>query len=150
MDLSMFKTSGWNLLQHSNRKLLEESIEENEVQLLLIRIPSRDSFLRIQCLERHVASVDPNVKELMPLREGLHVTTQCYMRQHDECLYSTSWRESTRTKFMHISSECSKIRSESSEYMWKTMGVLKNSWRVKKTWRATLKNMHRKFGRETG
>ena len=44
-------------------------------------------------------SSDQHAKELMPLREGLHVGMQCYTRQHDECLHPTSWRESTRTKF---------------------------------------------------
>ena len=30
MDLSIFEISGWNILQPSNRKLLEEYIDENE------------------------------------------------------------------------------------------------------------------------
>ena len=47
MDLSIFKIGGWNRLQHSNRKLLEELIDENE-PWLFIGIPSRDSFLMIQ------------------------------------------------------------------------------------------------------
>ena len=54
---------------------------ENEPRLL-IRIPSRDSFLLIQTLERHLVSADPNVKEWMPLRDGLHEMMQCYRRQH--------------------------------------------------------------------
>ena len=37
----------------------------------------------------------------------------------------------TRMKFTNMPSECSKMRSESSEYMWKTTGALKNRWRVK-------------------
>ena len=32
---------------------------------------------------------------------------------------------------MNLPSECSKMRSDSSEYMWKTTGALKNSWRIK-------------------
>ena len=87
MDLTILKISGWNILQHSKRKLFEESIKQNELQLLLIGIPSRDSFLMIQYLERHVASVGPIVKESMPLTENIHVTTQllhatarCFMK----------------------------------------------------------------------
>ena len=38
MDLSIFKISGWNILQPSNRKLLEKGIEENYSQLLSIKI----------------------------------------------------------------------------------------------------------------
>ena len=32
MDLFTFKIGGWNILQSSNRKLLEEGIEENDSQ----------------------------------------------------------------------------------------------------------------------
>ena len=88
MDLSVIKIGGWNILQSSNRKLLEEFINENE-PWLLIRIPSKDSFLMIRHLERHLASSDQHVKELMSLREGLHVGMQCYMRQHDAGLHPT-------------------------------------------------------------
>ena len=42
-------------------------------------------------------------------------------------------RESTRMKFINIPSECSKMRSESSEYMWKTTNFFTNSWRMKIT-----------------
>ena len=82
MDLSFFKIFGWNTLQPSNPKLLEEFIDENE-PWLLIRIPSRDAFLTIQYLERHLACSDQHMKRLIPLREGIHVTTQGHMRQHD-------------------------------------------------------------------
>ena len=68
-DLFIFKIGGWNILQSSNRKLLEEFFSENDPRLL-IRIPSRGSFLMMQYLERHFVSADPNVKELMPLCEG--------------------------------------------------------------------------------
>ena len=47
MDLSISKIGGWNIQQSSNRKSLEEFIEENEPWLLLIRIPCKDLFLRI-------------------------------------------------------------------------------------------------------
>ena len=67
MDLSIFKVGGWKILQLSNRKLLEESIEEDELQLLLISILNRDSFL-----------VMHYVKELTLLRDGLHETVQCF------------------------------------------------------------------------
>ena len=111
MDLYVFKIGGWNILQPSNRKLSEEFINENE-PWLSIRIPSRDSFLMIQYLERHFVSADPNVKELMPLREGLYEMMQCYKRQHfaaSNDLYEdprrhSSWKESTRMKFMNMPS----------------------------------------------
>ena len=139
MDLFMFKIGGWNILQPSNRKLLEEFINENE-PWLLIRVPSRDSFLMIQYLERHFVSADPNVKELMPLREGLHEMTQRHRRQHfaasndlhEHPRRHSSWKESARMKFMNMPSECSKRRSESSKYMWKTKGAFINSWRISK------------------
>ena len=111
VDLPIFKISGWNILQHSKRQLLEESIEEDELQLLHIGIPNRDAFFMMQYLERHFMSVDSNVKELMPLSEDIHVTTQGYMQQHDvEWKHEhpgghTSWRESTRMKFMNIQME---------------------------------------------
>ena len=115
MDLSTFKIGGWNL-QPSNRKLLEEFIDENE-PWLLIRTPGRDPFFMIQYLDGHSASSDQHMKELMPLREGLHVTTQCCMRQHDACRHSASWRESMRRKFMRgliCRWKAQKMRSESS------------------------------------
>ena len=83
----VFKVGGWNILQPSIRKLSEEFTDEHE-PWLLIGIPSRDSSLMMQYLERHFVSSHQHVKALMPLREGLHVTTQCYMRQHDTCRHS--------------------------------------------------------------
>ena len=80
MDLSIFKIGGWNSLQPINQNLLEEFIDENE-PWLLIRIPSRDPVRVTQYLERHSVSSDRHMKKLMSLREGLHVTMQCYMRQ---------------------------------------------------------------------
>ena len=148
MGLSFFKIGGWNILQPSNRKLFEESIEEDELQLLLIGILSRDSFLVIHY-----------VKELPPLREGLHEMMQCYKRQHfaaSEDLHEyprghSSWRESTRMKFMNIQMEYSKMRSESSEHMRETTGALKNSCGIKNNLGELFwKNTHRKFGREIG
>ena len=129
VGLSVFKIDGRNSLQPSDRKLLEEFIDENEL-CLLIGIPNRDSFLTIQYSERHSASSDLHVKELMPLREGLHVTTQCYLRQHDACRHSASLRESTRRKFMKgpmCRGNVQKMRSESSGYMWKTTGAFLKS-----------------------
>ena len=84
-------------------------------------------------------SADPNVKELMPLCEGLHEMLQCCRRQHiaaSDDLHEhprrhSSWRESTRLKFTNIQMGYSKRRSESSECMWKTAGALLNSWRIK-------------------
>ena len=74
---------------------------------------------------------DLNVKEWMSLREGLHERMQCDMRQHfaerywlhEHPIRQSSWTESTRMKFMNMPSECSKMRSESSEYVWKTTGA---------------------------
>ena len=81
MDLSIFKSGGWNSLRPINQNLLEEFIDENE-PWLLVRIPRRDPFFVTQYLERHFASSDQYMKKLMSLREGLHVMMQCYMRQH--------------------------------------------------------------------
>ena len=61
MDLSTLKIGGWSSLQPSNRKLLEELIDENE-PWLLIGIPSRDAFLMTQYSERHCVSSDQHVK----------------------------------------------------------------------------------------
>ena len=121
MDLSLFKVGGWKILQLSIRKLLEESIEEDELQLLFLGTLSRDSFL-----------VMHHVKELTLLREGLHEMVQRYKRQHfvasnnlhEHSRGHSSWRESTRMKFMNIQMEYPKMRSESSEYMWKTRVIL--------------------------
>ena len=82
-------------------------------------------------------SVDSNVKEWMPLSEDIHVTTQGYMQLHDaEWRHEhprgyTSWRASTRMKFMNTQMEYSKMRWESSEYMWKTTGAFISSWSIK-------------------
>ena len=81
MDLSIFKTGGWNSLQPSNQKMLEEFTDENE-PWLLIGIPNRDPFFLTHYLERRSVSSDQYVKELMSLREGLHVMMQRDMRQH--------------------------------------------------------------------
>ena len=76
--------------------------------------------------------VDSNVKELMPLREDIHVTTQGYMQQrdvewrHEHPGGHTSWRESTRMKLMNIQMKFSKMRPEPSEHMWETTGVFIN------------------------
>ena len=71
MDLSKFKIRGWKSLQAMNQTLLEEFLDENELQLLLLGILSRDSFL-----------VMHYVKELTLLRQGLHEMMQCNRRQH--------------------------------------------------------------------
>ena len=111
MDLSIFKIGGWNSLQPINQNLLEEFIDKNE-PWLLIGIPSRDPFFATQYLDRHSASSDQHMKKLMPLREGLRVMMQCYMRQHfaDRCWLHehpgghASWREPTMRKFTKESS----------------------------------------------
>ena len=84
----------------------------------------------IRYLERDLASSDQHVKELMPLREGLHEMMQCDMRQHFAERYwvheylrrRASWRESTGMKFMNIEMESSMMRSESSQCMSETTG----------------------------
>ena len=101
MDLLIFTIGGWYILQSSNRKLLEESMDENE-PWLLIRSPSEDSFFMTRCWERLLASLDQHVKELMSLREGLHVTTQGYIRQHFADRHSASWRETTSRKIHEV------------------------------------------------
>ena len=121
MDLPIFKIGGWNILQPSSRKLLEESIEEDELQLLLIGSLSRYSFFVMHC-----------VKELMLLCEGTHEMMQCHKRQHfaasndlhEYPIGYSSWRESTRREFIKIQMESSQMRSESSEYMSKTKAIL--------------------------
>ena len=96
---SIFKIGGWNSMQPINQKLLETFVDENE-PWLLIGIPSRDPIFVTQYLERHSVSSDQLMKKLMSLRKGLHVMMQCFMRQHDACRHSASWRESTRRKLM--------------------------------------------------
>ena len=132
MDLSIFKIGGWNSSQLSNRRLLEEFVDENE-PLLLIGTPSRDPFLVTQYLERHSVSSDQHMMKLMSLREGLHVMMQCDMRQHIADRYwlhehpggHASWRELRMRKLTKESTThfvqgrvCSwnvqKMRSESS------------------------------------
>ena len=84
-------------------------------------------------------SSDQHVKEWMPLREGLHERMQCEMRQHfaERCWLHehprrhSSWKESSRMIFLNMPSDCSKMRSESSENLWKTTGAFLNSWRIK-------------------
>ena len=135
MDLSIFKVGGWNILPPSNRKLFEEFIDENE-PWLLIGIPIGDSFFTIQYLERHFVSSDQHMKELV------HVMMHCYTRQHFADRYwlhehpggHASWRETTMRKFTKGSTtyfvkgpicrwNIQKMRSESSEHVWKTTGV---------------------------
>ena len=155
MDLSIFKISGWNILQHSNHTLLEEFIDESE-PWLLIGIPSRDPFLVTQYLERHSAVSDQHMKKLMSLREGLHVMMQCYMRQlfadrywlHEDPGGHASWREPLMRKIRIESTSyfvkgplcrwnVQKMRSESNEYVRKTTGFFANSWRISYTPAAT-------------
>ena len=119
MDQSIFKTGGWTILQLSNRKLFEELIEEAVTVELLVGTPSRDSVFVMHCA-------------VTSTREGLHGMMQGYRRQHfaasndlhEHPRGHSSWRESTRMKFMNIRMEDSKMRSERSEYMWKTRVIL--------------------------
>ena len=52
---------------------------------------------------------------------------------------------------MNIQMKYSKMRSESSEYVWKTTGAFMNSWRIKIALESSSeKNTHRKLGRKSG
>ena len=129
-------------MQPINQNLLEEFIDVNE-PWLLIGIPCRDPFFVTQYLARHTVSSDQHTKKLMSLREDLHVVMQCYLRQHFADRHwlhehpggHASWREPTMMKFTKESTTyfvkgpvCRwnvwKMRSESSEYVRKTTGVL--------------------------
>ena len=70
IDLSVFKSGGWNILQSSNRKLSEQCI------------PCRDSFFMIQYLEQLFVCDHLNVKESKPICEDLHEMMQCYGQQY--------------------------------------------------------------------
>ena len=123
------------ILQLTNR--LEEFIEEAALRLAVIS--SRGSFFRMQYLEQPFVCGDPNGKEskwqslsLMLLCEGLCESLVPLQRQHftasndlhEHPRGHSPWRESTRTKFMNIQMGYSKVRSEPSEYMWKTRVVM--------------------------
>ena len=90
--------------------MLEEFIDKNE-PWLLIGIPCRDPFLVTQYLERHTESSDQHMKKLMPLRQGLHVMMQCYIRQHLADRYwvhehlggHASWRGNSQKNQLSIS-----------------------------------------------
>ena len=144
LELFKFKIFGWNILQLRDHNLLEEFTDENE-PWLLIGIPDRGPFVATQYL------------------------MQCCMLQHSADRYwlhdnpggHASWREPTMKKFTKESStyfvklpvcrlNVQRMQSESSEYIRKTTGFFTNSWRIKIAWRATLKSMHRMFGREVG
>ena len=149
MDLSITKVLDGTVCNPLIKILLEEIIDENE-PWLLIGIPGRDPFLVTQQSKRHSESSDQHIKKLMSLREGLRVMMQCCMRQHlaDRCWLHehlggrSSWKESTRMKFTKESTtyfvkglvcrwNVQKMRSESSEYVRKTMGFFTNGWRIK-------------------
>ena len=131
MNLSIFKIGGWNRVQTSNQKMLEELVDENGFWLL-IGIPRRDPSLVTQYLERHSASSDQNMKKLMPIREGLHVMMQCHMRRTSRrtcvvergCTMRKFTKESTTyfVKGFVCRWNFQKMRSESSEYVRKTTG----------------------------
>ena len=60
MDFFVVKIGGWNTLQPSSPKLLEEFTDENEPWLLM-GIPNRDPFFAAH-LERHSVSSDRHMK----------------------------------------------------------------------------------------
>ena len=49
---------------------------------------------------------------------------------------------------MNMPPECSKMRSESSEYMWKTTGAFLNSWRTKIALESYFEERAKEIGRE--
>ena len=168
MYLSIFKIGAWDSLQPINQNLLEEFTDENELWLL-IGIPSRDPFLVTQYLERHSVSSDQHMKKLMLFREGLHVMMQCHMRQHIVDRYwlhehpggHALWREPTMRKFTKESTtyfvkglvcrwNVQKMRSNRVNMFGKQRVSSQTVGDSKEPWRATLKSMHRKCGRETG
>ena len=61
MDLSVFKTGGWNKFATHQSIFVEEFTDENG-PWLLIGIPRRDPFLVTQYLERHSLISDQHVK----------------------------------------------------------------------------------------
>ena len=81
MDLSILKIVD-GTFRNTVTHFKKEFIEETESRLLLIEIPSGDSSLMTRCLEQLCVRPDLNVKELMPLREGVHDMMQCDVRQH--------------------------------------------------------------------
>ena len=81
-DLTLFSSVEWSGTFGSPAiNICWIFFEWNELWLL-IGNPSRDPFLVTQYLERHSVGSDQHVKKLMSFREGLHVMTQCNMRQH--------------------------------------------------------------------
>ena len=115
MDQSMCKTGGWNILQPSIRKLLEDGIEENDSHVLSIKNPSRDLFLTIQYLERQLMCDDQNVKGSKPLREVLHCAASNDLHEHPR--RHSLWKDSVKMEY-------SKIRSESSECTWNAKAIV--------------------------
>ena len=166
MERSTFNIDGWNSVQPSNQHLLEYFVDENE-PWLLIGIPNRDPFLVTQYLERHFASSDQHMKELMSLRQGLHVMMQCYMRQHFAHRYwlhghpggHASWREPTMRKFTKNQPRTSydvlcadgMFRRCDQNHVHTCAQQQTSSQTVgesKLLWRASLKSMRKKFERE--
>ena len=143
MDLSIFKMVDETIYSPENQKLLEALIDENE-PWLLVGNPSRDPFLVTQCLERHSVRSDRHMKKLTSLREGLHVMMQCCRRWHVADRYwlheysggHASWREPTKESTTYVVKgpvcrwNVQKMRSESDEYVRKTTGFFRNSWRI--------------------
>ena len=142
MDQSIFKIGGWkHSATQQSKKLSEECVEENELWLLSIRIPNRDSFFMIQYMERPFVCDNSNVKESKPLCEDLHEMIQWYGRQH----FAAGYRILGKWK----------MRSESSECTWKTQVILihlENYFeeRAQKVWERRLMNpdVHTVVGHE--
>ena len=112
-----------------------------------------------------------DMKKLMSLRQSLHVMMQCFMRQHFADRYwphghpggHASWREPTmrklkKKKIQSLTSwkdlyadEMFRRRDQNRVNMFGRQQVSSQTvGESKKPWRAILKSMHRKFGRETG
>ena len=125
---------------------------------VVIRIPNRDPFFVTQYLETHTASSDQDMKKLMSLR--VHVMMQCCMRQlsadrywlHEPSGGHASWRTSMR-KFTKESTThfCTKTEDVCADGTFRRgiQNQMKNYAR-QRPWRATLKSMRRKVGKEFG
>ena len=114
----------------SNRELSEELMNENEPRFS-IRLPSRDSFFMIQCLERQLVCDGPNVKESKPLGEDLHVMMQYYGRQHfaasndlhERPRRHSSWKDSMKMEYSKVRSESIEMHVEGKGY-FESLGEL--------------------------
>ena len=119
-----------------------EELKDKKEPRMLIGIPNRVPFILKQNLERHFECSDQHMKKLMPLRGRSSLIMQCNMRQHlvdrywlhghpeGTCIVERTFDEEIYKRINHslrdrtCVQECSEMRSESSEHVWKTKGFL--------------------------